>query len=146
LCRFGLPSPIRKPQEKVFVLGAKGRRLLREMGVSCSWYFRPHKLKFLSYGYVLHNLILTRTLIAAGVWAKHTQAFSLVDKRISYELAGKVITDGWLCLKSTPPRASTNIPSWSSWIAGWKTSMRFVAMFGDGSIRFSPASTGGIQD
>jgi hypothetical protein len=103
LCRFSLPSPSRKPQEQVFVLGAKGRRLLREMGYPASWYFRPHKLKFLSYGYVLHNLILTRTLIAAGVWAKGHPSFNLIDKRISYELPGKVIPDGWLLFEEETP-------------------------------------------
>jgi hypothetical protein len=66
------------------------------MGLPASWYFRPNRLKFLSYGYVIHNLILTRTLIAANVWAKAHPAFTLLDKRISYELAGKVIPDGWL--------------------------------------------------
>src|SRR5918996_521754 len=70
LCRFTLPSPNRKPQENVFVLGAKGRRLLQQQGLAVPWYFRPHKLKFLSYSYVIHNLILTRTMIAAGAWAK----------------------------------------------------------------------------
>ena len=96
LCRFTLPAINKKPQEKVFVLGAKGRRVLQSMGLPATWYFRPHKLKFLSYSYVLHNLILTRTLIAAGVWAKEHPTFLLTDRRISYELSGKVIPDGWL--------------------------------------------------
>jgi hypothetical protein len=94
LCRFDLPTIGRKKPEKVFVLGAKGRRLLQGLGIPASWYFRPHKLKFLSYSYVLHNLILTRTLIAAAHWAKSHPTYSLTDKRISYELSGKVIPDG----------------------------------------------------
>jgi hypothetical protein len=85
-----------KRQEKVFVLGAKGKRLLQGMGIPATWYFRPHKLKFLSYSYVIHNLILARTMIAAGEWAKTHPTYSLTDKRISYELSGKVIPDGWL--------------------------------------------------
>ena len=95
LCRFTLPS-VGGTREKVYVLGAKGRRVLNQMGLPATWYFRPHKLKFLSYGYVLHNLILTRALIAASVWANEHPDFTLVDKRISYELAGKVVPDGWL--------------------------------------------------
>src|SRR5918992_718720 len=66
------------------------------MGLPASWYFRPNRLKFLSYGYVIHNLILTRTLIAAQALAKEHPTFFLTQKRISYELAGKVIPDGWL--------------------------------------------------
>jgi hypothetical protein len=103
LCRFTLPSP--KPsQEKVYVLGARGRRFLARTGLPASWYFRPHKLKFLSYSYVLHNLILTRTLIAAGVWAKNHPAVTLTDKRICYELPGKVIPDGWLLFEEQTPQ------------------------------------------
>jgi hypothetical protein len=95
LCRFTLPSQ-NGTRERVYVLGARGRRLLQGQGIQVSNYFRPHKLKFLSYSYVLHNLILTRTLIAAQAWAKQHPAFFLTDKRISYELSGKVIPDGWL--------------------------------------------------
>jgi hypothetical protein len=54
------------------------------------------KLKFLSYSYVLHNLILTRTLIAANCWASEHPDFALVGQLICYELPGKVIPDGWL--------------------------------------------------
>ena len=82
LCRFTLPAINKKPQEKVFVLGSRGRRVLQNMGLPATWYFRPHKLKFLSYSYVLHNLILTRNLIAAGVWVKEQPTFLLTDKRI----------------------------------------------------------------
>ena len=35
-------------------------------------------------------------MIAAGEWAKDHPTYSLTDKRISYELSGKVIPDGWL--------------------------------------------------
>jgi hypothetical protein len=104
LCRFTLPSISKKPQEKVFVLGAKGRRVLSEMGMPIGWYFRPNRLKFLSYSYVIHNLILTRTMIAAAQWAKEHASFSLVDKRISYELTGSVIPDCWLLFEEHTPQ------------------------------------------
>lgn len=102
LCRFTLPS-LSGTREKVYVLGARGRRHLQEKGLPVSWYFRPHKLKFLSYSYVLHNLILTRTMIAANLWAKHHPDYTLVDKRICYELAGKVVPDGWLLFEAQTP-------------------------------------------
>jgi hypothetical protein len=95
LCRFPLPA-LNGTREKVYVLGAKGRRVLTQMGLPATWYFRPHKLKFLSTGYVTHNLILTRTLIAAYCWASAHPDFSLVGKHICYEPPGKVIPDGYL--------------------------------------------------
>jgi hypothetical protein len=35
-------------------------------------------------------------MIAAALWTKHHPAFSLTDKRICYELSGKVVLDCWL--------------------------------------------------
>ena len=96
LCRFTLPSVHKRAQEKVYVLGSKGRQVLRQLGLPVSWYFRPHKLKFLSYSYVLHNLILTRFLVACEQWAKAHPAYNLVEKQICYELSGKVIPDAWV--------------------------------------------------
>ena len=104
LCRFTLPS-VSGTREKVYVLGAKGRRVLTQMGLPATWYFRPHKLKFLSYGYVLHNLILTRTMIAGGLWANEHPDFSLISKHICYELPGKVIPDGWLLFEERTDNA-----------------------------------------
>jgi len=49
LCRFTLPAVHKRSQEKVYVLGSHGRQVLRGLGLSVNWYFRPHKLKFLSY-------------------------------------------------------------------------------------------------
>jgi hypothetical protein len=91
-------------------LGARGRRVLQEQGIQVSNYFRPHRLKFLSYSYVLHNLILTRTLIAAQAWAKAHPSFFLTDKRISYEMAGKVIPDGWLFFEEHTPQNVYELP------------------------------------
>jgi hypothetical protein len=98
LCRFTLPSH-GATRERVYVLGAKGRRLLQEQGIPVSWYFRPNRLKFLSYSYVIHNLILTRAMIAAAVWTKDHPTYFLTEKRICYELAGKVVPDAWLCFE-----------------------------------------------
>jgi hypothetical protein len=37
LCRFTLPAINKKPQEKVFVLGSKARRVLQNMGLPATW-------------------------------------------------------------------------------------------------------------
>ena len=103
LCRFTLPS-VNGTREKVYVLGAKGRRVLTEMGLPPTWYFRPHKLKFLSYGYVLHNLILTRTMIAGGLWAHEHPDFSLISKYICTNSKVRPFPTAGSCLKSKPIR------------------------------------------
>jgi hypothetical protein len=77
----------------------KAGGFLQEQGTPVSWYFRPNRLKFLSYSYVIHNLILTRTMIAAAVWAKDHPTHFLTEKRICYELTGKVVPDPWLCFE-----------------------------------------------
>src|SRR5688572_14970170 len=77
LCRFTLPSLHKRSQEKVYVLGSRGRRVLQALGLPVSWYFRPHKLKFLSYSYVIHNLILTRFLVACEQWTREHPTYSL---------------------------------------------------------------------
>jgi hypothetical protein len=107
LCRFTLP-PLSGTREKVYVLGTRGKRVLQGLGIPASWYFRPYKLKFLSYSYVIHNLILTHAMIAADQWTKTHPEISLVDKRICYELSGKAIPDGWLHFEERTKQAPTN--------------------------------------
>jgi hypothetical protein len=45
-------------------------------------------------------------MIAAGVWAKTHSSFSLIDKRICYELSGKAIPDGWLLFEEQTPQGT----------------------------------------
>jgi len=82
LCRFSLPSTKIGNHERIFTLGVKGRNFLaRDVGLPVNWYFRPYKLKHLSYSSVLHNLILTRFLVAAQIATKVTEI------QLCYELA-----------------------------------------------------------
>jgi hypothetical protein len=74
--------------ENIYTIGCKGREYIeRILGQSVCYYYKPHKIKHASYGAVLHNLLLSRTLIAASVWAKKQTEFKLLKTRISYELA-----------------------------------------------------------
>jgi hypothetical protein len=90
LCRFSLPSTKIGNHERIFTLGIKGRNFLaREVGLPVTWYFRPYKPKHLSYSAVLHNLILTRFLVAAQVCPE----MKVSEVQLCYELAkapGKV--------------------------------------------------------
>jgi hypothetical protein len=72
--------------ERIYTLGAAGRKFMEKSGFKIDWYYRPHRIKLASYGAALHNLLLSRTLIAASVWAKNQPNFKLVKTRI-YELA-----------------------------------------------------------
>lgn len=75
-------------------------------------YFRPYKVKHLSFSNVLHNLFLTRMLVAAQMWASSKAGLKLVSVRTCYELRSlpgrmdivdreesgsvRVIPDAWL--------------------------------------------------
>ena len=88
LYRFQHPSISMGGVENTYTLGSKGRQYVEKiLGFPCDFCYRPHKLRHASHGAVLHNLILTRTLIAASVWAKKQPNFKLVKTRICYELA-----------------------------------------------------------
>jgi hypothetical protein len=113
LYRFRLPSTGAGNREMVFTLGSRGRDFLAtELGLPVTWYFRPEKVKHLSYNHVAHSLFLTRFLVAAHMWSKQQSDFRLSKTRIEYQLAkapgsvvieregGKetvsVIPDAWL--------------------------------------------------
>jgi hypothetical protein len=89
LYRFQLPSVHCGGigAERIYTLGAAGREFMEKSGFKVDWYYRPHCIKLASYGAVLHNLLLSRTLIAASVWAKKQPNFKLVKTRICYQLA-----------------------------------------------------------
>jgi hypothetical protein len=74
--------------ENIYTLGCKGREYVeRILGLPVYRYYTPHKIRHHSYGAVLHNTILARTLIAASVWAKKQTNFKLVKTHICYQLA-----------------------------------------------------------
>src|SRR3954452_9216463 len=116
LYRFRLPA--QGNAERVYTLGSRGRDfLLSELGMPAGWYFRPQKVKHLSYSHMAHSLILTRFLVAAQSWVKTHPDFRILQKRISYEISQhpvhvnvtygghretiKVIPDAWLLFERT---------------------------------------------
>jgi hypothetical protein len=60
---------------------------MEKSGFKVDWFYKPSKIKYASRGAALHNLLLSRTLIAASVWAKKQPNFKLIKTRICYELA-----------------------------------------------------------
>ena len=93
LCRFCLPSASAGNRERIYTLGVKGRDFLaKEIGLPVNWYFRPYKLKHFSYSTILHNLILSRFVVAAQI----CKEAKVKEVQLSYELAnapGKVKLD-----------------------------------------------------
>jgi hypothetical protein len=93
LYRFELPHTSRGNTERIYTLGSKGRDYLANvLGLPVDFYFRPYKLRHLSYSQVVHNLTLTRFLIAAHAWATKQSDFKLVRTRICYGLAREPAT------------------------------------------------------
>lgn len=88
LYRFQLPRISPGNTEKIYTLGSRGRDFLaHEAGLPVDWYFRPEKVKHLSFGHVVHHLTLTRFLVAAHAWSEKHPDFRIDKTRISYELA-----------------------------------------------------------
>jgi len=107
LLRFPMPATTQGMKPFVYTLGAKGREALDVSG-----YFRPYKIRALSYSHISHHLSLTRFVCSALVWCRSHPQVRLADIRLCYELArelGKaaaenagqpapvlVVPDGWL--------------------------------------------------
>jgi hypothetical protein len=113
LYRLRLASVPRGNPERIYTLGAKGRDFLESvLGVPVAWHFRPGKVKHFGFNVVMHNLLLTRFLVAANRFAAVAPEFRFSQVRTCYELGavpvsvdiqsqGKiekvsVIPDGWL--------------------------------------------------
>jgi hypothetical protein len=98
LYRFQLPHAGSGNTEMIYTLASRGRGFLVSEGLEADWWFRPYKVKSLSFGQVVHDLALTRFCVAASAWAAKQPDFNLVQTRICYELARtlKVVPDAWL--------------------------------------------------
>jgi hypothetical protein len=113
LYRFSLPSMSVGNPQRIYTLGSKGRDFLVDVkGMDVGWYFRPYKVKHLSFSKIVHNLFLTRVVVAATRWAGLSEDVELVKVRTCYELGGggeegekgkggkgegpSVIPDAWL--------------------------------------------------
>jgi hypothetical protein len=113
LYRFRAPSEGGNP-ERVYTLGGRGREFLREAhGIEVRWRMDGH----LSYSQLLHNLLLTRVMVAARVYCRAHGEFELIGERICYEFPGRsmqhcgrkagegtmsVIPDGFLLFAKRP--------------------------------------------
>ena len=81
LFRAPLLSETKGTKPRVYCLGVKGRQFLAQEG-----YYRPSS-SLPSYGTLWHALCLTRFCVGAAAWARSTPSFTLVETRLSYEIA-----------------------------------------------------------
>jgi hypothetical protein len=57
----------------------------------------------MSYGQMMHNLVLTRFLVAASSWARRSGDFKIAEMRTCYDLdpgAAKVVPDAWILFEN----------------------------------------------
>src|SRR4051794_15264903 len=93
LYRFLLPTAGKGNAERIYTLGSKGRDFLaNDVGLPVTWYYRPDKVKHHSHRHILHNLLLTRFLVAAKSWSKTQPQVRLAQTRICYELLKTPVT------------------------------------------------------
>lgn len=92
-----------------------------------TWYFRPGKVRHLSFGQLTHNLLLTRFLVAAKKLAEGRPDFKLLQVKTCYEVGSdypsvevvkegkkeriKVIPDAWLLFERVSREESVRFPS-----------------------------------
>jgi hypothetical protein len=113
LYRFQIPHTRVGNTEKIYTLGSRGRDYLtRVAGLSVDWFFRPNQIKHLSYSQIIHNLTLTRFIVAATAWADKQPDFNLIETRICYEIAKtagvRVVPDAWLLFEKLSSGAHEN--------------------------------------
>src|SRR5512147_2223148 len=86
LYRLRMPDVSAGNPERVYALGNLGRKFLSvELGLPVDKRFRPEGAH-LSFTQMMHNLVLTRFLVAAHRWAGTRGGFRLSQVRICYEL------------------------------------------------------------
>jgi hypothetical protein len=104
LFRFRAPSGSQGNSQRIYTLGSRGRDLLVSEGIPVEWYFRPYKVRTLSYGHLRHCLRLTDFYVAGKSWARRQPDVALRECRLSYELSRipdlRVIPDAWMLFET----------------------------------------------
>ena len=87
LYRFAMPKASQGNPERIFTLGEQGYKFLRDEGlIADTLRFRRRTIDNLNYNYLIHNLAVTRFLIAAYWWSKQQDTYTLIDTRISHDI------------------------------------------------------------
>ena len=113
LYRFRMPKIEAGNPERIYTLGSRGREfLIQQLGIAVNWHVRPEKGIHLGFSQLMHNLALTRVLVATRIWATKSADLNLSDVRTCYDLGHSspgfdeetrekkeklsAIPDGWL--------------------------------------------------
>jgi protein involved in plasmid replication-relaxation len=93
LYRFRMPKAEAGNPERIYTLGSRGREfLVQELGVAINWHVRPEKGIHLGFSQLMHNLVLTRVLVATRSWAVQSPDFRLIEVRICYEMGSNPVS------------------------------------------------------
>lgn len=112
LYRFALQKAGAGNRVRVYTLGSRGRDFCKtELEYPVAWYFRPEKIRHLSFAHLLHNLMLTRVLVAAREWAKDRTDVKLLNVWTSYEL-GTMIPGVELMKEGKPEKVPVIPDAW----------------------------------
>jgi hypothetical protein len=66
--------------------------LIEELETPVNWYVRPEKGIHLGFSQLMHNLVLTRLLVASRSWGAVTADISLSETKICYEMGGDAVS------------------------------------------------------
>ena len=88
LFRFRLPAAGGN-YLRIYTLGRAGARFLRQSNVPVSFFYRPHSVSFYSYGYLMHQLSLTKFLVALRVFVRDHKSYHLAETLNSIDMSSE---------------------------------------------------------
>jgi|SoiMethySBSTD1v2_1073268.scaffolds.fasta_scaffold190093_2 protein involved in plasmid replication-relaxation len=131
---------------RIYTLGRAGARFLRHSGVPVPFFYRPQSASYYSYGYLMHQLTLTKFLVAMRVFVRDHPSYHLADTLTSYAMAGNaphitlvsedgkertvgVIPDCWVYVEyresEDNPQSVQGMPLWVELDHGTESRSRF---------------------
>ena len=134
---------------RIYTLGRAGARFLRQSAVEVSYFYRPQSASFYSYGYLMHQLSLTKFLVALRVFVRDHPSYQLVETLTSYAMAGNpphitlaaedgkettvgVIPDCWVYVEyresKDNPQSVECMPLWVELDHGTESKSRFLEL------------------
>jgi Replication-relaxation len=145
LFRFRLPTHGGNDL-RIYTLGRAGARFLRQIGVQIPFFYRMDKMSYYSYGYLMHQLTLSKFQVALRAFVRDHPSYQLVETLTSYAMAGNapritlvskdgkeravdVIPDCWVYVEyrksMETPESVQGMPLWVELDHGTESRSRF---------------------
>jgi hypothetical protein len=131
---------------RIYTLGRAGARFLRQSGVEVPFFYRPQSASYYSYGYLMHQLSLSKFQVALRAFVRDHPSYQLVETLTSYAMAGNapritlvskdgkertvaVIPDCWVYVEyrksKDTPQPVQGMPLWVELDHGTESRSRF---------------------